>query len=35
MSMQSDIEMLSIQAMEAFAKRSHISGEDAMGLFHK
>lgn len=35
MSMQTDIEILSIQAMEAFAKRSHISGEDAMELFHK
>lgn len=30
MSIQSDIEILSIQAMEAFAKENHISGEEVM-----
>ncbi len=35
MSIQSDIEMLSIQAMEEYAKRSHISGEEAMEIFHR
>lgn len=35
MSIQSDIEMLSIQAMEAYAKRNHISGDETIDLFHK
>lgn len=35
MSVQSDIEMLSIQAMEAYAKRNHISGEEAISIFHQ
>lgn len=34
-SIQSDVEMLSIQAMEAYAKEKHISGEEAMNLFHR
>lgn len=35
MSMQSDIEMLSIQTMETYAKRNHISTDDAMKIFHQ
>ena len=35
MSVQSDVEMLSIQAMEAYAIRNHITGEEAMDIFHK
>ena len=35
MSIQSDIELLSIQAMEVFAKRNHLSGQEAMDLFHQ
>lgn len=35
MSIQSDVEMLSIQAMEAYAIKNHISGEEAMDIFHK
>ena len=35
MSIQSDVEMLSIHAMEMFAKRKHISGDEAIELFHK
>lgn len=35
MSIQSDVEMLSIQAMEAYAKKHHLSGGDVTGLFHK
>lgn len=35
MSIQSDVEMLSIQAMEAYAIRNHITGEEAMDIFHK
>lgn len=35
LSIQSDVEMLSIQAMEMYAKEKHISGEEAMNLFHK
>ena len=34
MSVQSDIEMLSIRAMEVFAKRNHISCNEAMEIFH-
>lgn len=35
MSVQSDIEMISIQAMETYAKRNYISGEAAIELFHQ
>ena len=35
MSKQSDIEMLSIQAMEAYAKKNHISGEETIEIFHR
>lgn len=35
MSVQSDIEILSIQAMEAFARENHISGEEVMGIFQR
>lgn len=35
MSIQSDVEMLSIQAMEAYAKRHHLSGDDVMQLFYR
>ena len=35
MSIQSDIEMLSIQAMEAYAKRNCISGEKTIDIFHQ
>lgn len=35
MSRQSDIEMLSIQAMETYAKKNHISGEETIEIFHR
>lgn len=35
MSVQSDVEMLSIQAMETYAIRNHITGEEAIDIFHK
>lgn len=35
MSIQSDVEMLSVQAMEAYAKRKHMAGNEAMDLFHQ
>lgn len=35
MSRQSDIEMLSIQAMEAYAKKNHMSGEETIDIFHR
>ena len=35
MSIQSDIEMLSIQAMETYAKRNHITGEEAINNFYR
>ncbi len=35
MSRQSDIEMLSIQAMETYAKRNHISRKEASAVFHQ
>ncbi|MDE7404795.1 MAG: DUF3990 domain-containing protein [Lachnospiraceae bacterium] len=35
MSIQSDVEMLSIQAMERYARRNHITGEEAIDIFHK
>lgn len=35
MSIQSDIEMLSVQAMEVYAKRHGLCGDDIVELFHK
>ena len=35
MSLQSDVEMLSVHAMEEYASRKHISGTDVMDLFHR
>lgn len=35
MSIQTDVEMLSLRAMETYAKRNHLSGEDVTELFHK
>lgn len=35
MSIQADTEMISIQAMETYAKKNHISGEEAIELFHQ
>ncbi len=35
MSIQSDIELLSVRAMEVYAKRNHIDTSKAMELFHK
>lgn len=35
MSIQSDIEILSVQAMEVYAKRHKLTGEDVVSLFHK
>ena len=35
MSIQSDIEILSIHAMETYAARNHISGEKAIEIFHR
>lgn len=35
MSIQSDIEILSIQAMETFAKENHISSEEVMDIFYR
>lgn len=35
MSIQTDVEMLSIRAMETYAKCHHLSGEAATELFHK
>lgn len=35
MSAQSDIEMLSVQAIETYAKRHKLSGSDTIDLFHK
>lgn len=35
MSVQADTEMISIQAMETYAKKNHISGEEAIELFHQ
>lgn len=35
MSVQSDVEMIYIQSMEAYAKRNHISAEQALDLFHQ
>lgn len=35
MSIQTDVEMLSLRAMETYAKRNHLSGEDVTELCHK
>lgn len=35
MSIQADTEMISIRAMETYALKNHISGEEAIELFHK
>lgn len=35
MSVQTDCEMLSVQAMEAYARKYHVSGNDVVELFHK
>lgn len=35
MSMQSDIEMLSIQAMETYAMRNHLTAKEVNEIFHK
>lgn len=35
MSVQSDVEILSIQAMEVYALRNHMTGQEAMKIFHK
>ena len=35
MSIQSDIEMLSIRAMEAYASKNHISGDKAIDIFRR
>ncbi len=35
MSVQTDCEMLSVQAMESYARKYNISGNDVVELFHK
>lgn len=35
MSVQTDCEMLSIQAMEAYDRKYHVSGNDVVELFHR
>lgn len=35
MSVQTDCEMLAVQAMEAYARKYHISGNDVVELFHE
>ena len=35
MSVYSDVQILSIRVMEAYAKKNHVSGEDALNIFHK
>lgn len=35
MSIQSDVELISVRAMEAYAKRNHMSGSETIELFHK
>lgn len=35
MSIQSDIEMLSVQSMEVYAKRHGLRGDEVVELFHK
>ncbi len=34
MSVQTDCEMLSVQAMEAYARKYHVSGNKVVELFH-
>lgn len=35
MSVQTDCEMLSVQAMEVYAQKYHLSGNEVVELFHK
>ncbi|MFI3213157.1 MAG: DUF3990 domain-containing protein [Eubacteriales bacterium] len=35
MSIQADIEILSIQTMESYAKKNHITGKEAIRIFHE
>ena len=35
MSVYSDVQILSIRVMEAYAKKNHVSVEDALNIFHK
>lgn len=35
MSVQSDVEMLSIRAMEEYADKNHLSGDEAIAVFHQ
>ena len=35
MSVQTDCEMLAVQAMEAYARKYHVSGNDVVELFHE
>lgn len=35
MSVQTDCEMLSVQAMEAYARKYYVSGNDVVELFHE
>ncbi len=35
MSIQADTEILSIQAIEAYANKNHISGKEASDIFHQ
>ena len=35
MSVQTDCEMLSVQAMEAYARKYHVAGNDVVELFHE
>ena len=35
MSVQTDCEMLSVQAMEAYARKYHVSGNDVVELFNR
>ena len=35
LSIQSDVEMLSIEVMETYAKQKHIPSDEVINLFHK
>lgn len=35
LSIQADTEILSIQAIEAYANKNHISGKEASDIFHQ
>ena len=35
MSVQSDCEMMSVDIMEAYAEKHHLTGDEAIKLFHK